>query len=753
MFSVRKVCARAVGAVVFGWLLMAAGCGGGGGDSTSGAPTGGTDTLTAAAVTTSLDAYPANTSGVSVSLASSGYFPFNQGDSWVFDNTSAGSTTVGGITRMVVSGPDGDGHVLLQELEGPYASVERYTVVPAGITEVDPLDAYSAAPGMYQDFPSWTLYSDVVQKPGIVRTLDRAGSTQADFDGDGKMDTYRLHADQVFKGFKTITVLGQPTQVAHFVVTYVLEFRYTSDNSTSKFTLVQSEAFASGLGLVATERVVVRDGVELSRQRLALRAAHVAGVDHGVSSGHLDKTGITQIIPSVGALDPNGSYYKASITLTLDEPVVLVKAEFANKVIATVSTTSLNATHTRVDLLFKAAAELGSGTFNDTLTITACEDQACKLPATGSPFTLPVSAIVGSTRAPESGLAALEPARQQSLTHDVIAAKYSRGLNRVVMVSGSPSTRLYLMDPTTGVEQSLALSRVPTSLALSPDGSEAAVGHDGRITWVKLDTLAQAQPEVKLLDLSAKAYSLALDASRHVYVVPESDQWVNLRTVDVSTNVESTTTAVGGLYAKDSIVVRHDGHALYTQYADLSTSALHAWTLQSGVPVYVRESDPVAFDNSLCPGTLWMSNDDSGLVTGCGVIVKSSPGTSNDLVYKSTIPLTNQGMGSSAYRLRDLSQNPVGGQWAAIEYAWYDCGVNSIAPGYGRCFHHLNVYDDDSFALREKWGLGPVAIAGLAYDQDGVAVFHSADGQHLYLITRLRGMGNPSAAYLFQVVR
>lgn len=744
--SGRRV--RVLSALACAWLLLAAGCGGGGGGGSEQDAT--PSSLSAAVVTTSLDAYPTMSTRSSINGIADGYFPLSQGDSWVYDDTVDGSTTVGGLTRTVIRGPDASGQIELQELEDTDTSTERYIASSAGLTQLDPFDAATAIPAIYKDFPSWLRFPNIDQKVGAVLTVDRAGTTQADFDGDGKPDAYRLHAEQVFKGFKTANVLGIATPVAHFVATYVLEFRYSADNSRAKFTFVMSEAYAQGLGLVLTERVIVKDGTVQLHQSLALRAARVGGVDHGVSSAQLDKTGIAHIVPSIGGINPQADYNKASVTVTLNRPGDVVRASATTLGIYSVSTASVDATHVRVDLLFNSAASLGQGTFNDTLTITVCADRACRLSSAGSPFAVPVSTIVGMTQAPESGVTPLAPLRQQALTHDVVAAKYSRSLDRVVMVSGSPDNRLYLLTPSTGQEQSVALSRAPTSLTLSPDGSEAAVGHDGRVTWVKLATVGLPQPESKQLDLSAKASGLALDNARHVYAMPAApDQWTSIHTIDVDTNTEAAGAYSGKVYGGDSIVVRPDGRTLFTQFIHLSTRSVHEWSLQSGAPVFVGETDPTAFGENLCGGPLWLSNDGNRLVTACGLIINALPGSSKDGTYNATLPLTRQGQGSSAYRLVDLNQSATGSQWAALEFAWYDCGgtVN------GGCFHHLNVYDDDTFVLREKWALGAVAMAGLAYDQEGVAVFHSADSQHLYLITHLRGMGNAASAYLFQVVR
>lgn len=737
------------------WALMTAGCGGGGGGGASEAKASASSSsaLNADPVATSLDAYPVNTATDSVNPAAEGYYPLNQGDSWVYDDTVGSDTTVGGLTRSVVSGPNTDGHVVLQEQEDKSTGTEHYTVSSAGVAQDDPLEVASVLPGLYQGFPSWILLPNEQQRTGETRTSDASGDTGADLDNDGKTDGYLLHTEAVFKGIKTINVLGSPTQVAHFVFTMVLELKYSTDGSTRKLTIVQSDAYAKGLGLVQTERVVVQDGKETARQLLVLRAAKVGGVDHGVANGHLDQASITQILPSLGPVSPDT--YNASITLTLDEPNAFVSVTSTKNALNAVTTSTVSSTRTRIDLQFQSPTSIGSGTFNDTLTITACVDRACELPVTGSPFVVPVTAIAGLSQAPESGVPALKPLSQQSLTHDVVAAKYSRALDRIVMVSSTPDNRLYVMDPATGVEKSLPLSLAPTSLALSPDGTEAAVGHNWLVTWVKLDSVGQSQPQFKELNFTGTAFEVAMTNAHRVYVSPlaDSHQWTDLVYLDVATNTQGTNNPTGPIYAGDTIVARPDGSGVYTQFQHLSSATLHAWSLPDGIPTYVGASDPVAFGESLCAGDLFFANDGQRLLTACGMILNTAPGSNRDMTYNASIPLTNQGKGSSAYRVIDTSQDPATGQWAVLEYAWYDCGVNKSAPDYAGCYHHLNLYSDQSFNLKEKWALEPRAQAGLAYNQEGVAVFYSSNGQHLYLITRLVRMSNLAAAYSLQVIR
>jgi hypothetical protein len=82
-------------------------------------------------------------------------------------------------------------------------------------------------------------------------------------------------------------------------------------------------------------------------------------------------------------------------------------------------------------------------------------------------------------------LAASVSAQPLSLAFRPVDVQFSNSLDRLVMISTNPS-RVYLVHPTTGATTSVNLSLPPLSLSVSPDGTHAAVGHDGWISYVNL---------------------------------------------------------------------------------------------------------------------------------------------------------------------------------------------------------------------------------------------------------------------------
>ncbi len=78
------------------------------------------------------------------------------------------------------------------------------------------------------------------------------------------------------------------------------------------------------------------------------------------------------------------------------------------------------------------------------------------------------------------------PARHH-FSYRVSQSAYSRSLHRLPLTSDTPNS-LPLFAPLTRADQSLALARPPTSIALRPDGLFAAVGHDAGLSLVNLQT-------------------------------------------------------------------------------------------------------------------------------------------------------------------------------------------------------------------------------------------------------------------------
>ena len=76
------------------------------------------------------------------------------------------------------------------------------------------------------------------------------------------------------------------------------------------------------------------------------------------------------------------------------------------------------------------------------------------------------------------------------LSFNVTDAEYSISLGKLVLVSTSPN-ELHIYDPLTEADQIVPLVMPPFAVSVGPDGLHAAVGHDGWISYVDLQTASE----------------------------------------------------------------------------------------------------------------------------------------------------------------------------------------------------------------------------------------------------------------------
>src|SRR5688572_10322428 len=73
-------------------------------------------------------------------------------------------------------------------------------------------------------------------------------------------------------------------------------------------------------------------------------------------------------------------------------------------------------------------------------------------------------------------------ANVDALDFRVLDAEYSSSLERIVAVSATPQNRLWVYDPVGQSGSFLDLPLAPTCVSVSPDGLQAAVGHNAWVT-------------------------------------------------------------------------------------------------------------------------------------------------------------------------------------------------------------------------------------------------------------------------------
>jgi hypothetical protein len=376
-----------------------------------------------------------------------------------------------------------------------------------------------------------------------------------------------------------------------------------------------------------------------------------------------------------------------------------------------------------------------AGAHQETVQVQICYDYTCAVQLAGSPLTLSVTYNIEDNAVSEPGVPELPYLTRTPLSHNVVDAEYSKALDAIVMVSSSPTRSLYVYDVSTGTSRSLLLNRDPTSVSIAPDGLHAAVGHDALITYVDLTTVGQpAAPPPVLLNVSTDVLDIVLDGRGVAHALPAADQWETVHSVEVATNVESLGTS--SIYAGSKGRLHPSGDYLYLADNGLSPSDIEKIDIRT-LPATSLYDSPYHGDYGMC-GDLWFKEDGSVIYTRCGNTFRSSITQSQDMLYNGRLELsTSQYYGML---IQSLSQSDATREIVLLEQDSYNCA--DFHSDQWNCNSHFNLYDSDYLQRQAVYTLPPIDVAGRTYSQRGAFVFHSADGLHRYLISRLYGLPN-----------
>jgi len=215
-------------------------------------------------------------SGERVDVSDRNYFPIHEGDTWLYARTVEGDTA-GTTQRRIETAPNEAGEYLLSESDDLQTFSTYQRITTAGVETLDPVGAQGFWPGVYAALPTFLDFPTPFYAAGSTRSVLRQGDLQADVDGDGKDDRFRIEVKQVFVGFEQLAVLGRATEVAHFKTTFTLTLASVSTGESSKATFTEESYLAPNIGLVRIERsVTVPDGAEaIPDERLDLVSASI----------------------------------------------------------------------------------------------------------------------------------------------------------------------------------------------------------------------------------------------------------------------------------------------------------------------------------------------------------------------------------------------------------------------------------------------------------------------------------------------
>ena len=220
-------------------------------------------------------------------------------------------------------------------------------------------------------------------------------------------------------------------------------------------------------------------------------------------------------------------------------------------------------------------------------------------------------------------------ADQLVLNYQLADVEYSRALERLVIVSDSPPL-LHLLDPTSGEVETVALPKAPLAVSLEPGGLRAAVGHDGNLTVVDLETMTVSSTHV----VTTVVGDLVFGADDRVHSIPRVDQWERIHTTDLSDGSEALGSGLIRAGTRARLNPARTGVA-YGADRGLSPSDIERYDVSASPAALVRDS-PYHGDYAMC-GDLWFTDDGASIITACGNVFRSSDNPDIDMTYRGSL--------------------------------------------------------------------------------------------------------------------
>lgn len=302
------------------------------------------------------------------------------------------------------------------------------------------------------------------------------------------------------------------------------------------------------------------------------------------------------------------------------------------------------------------------------------------------------------------------------LHHDVIDAEFSRATNRLILISAAPNS-LYIWNPTTRSEQRVALAAAPLSLSVRPDGRFAAVGHNGTVSYVNLETAAVD----RVYDVVTHVARVALAGNGYAYLFPAAD-WSDIYSLNIATGVVTATSAI---YNGRIPRLHVNGRTMY-----LGGNWTSKWDISQGKATLVSQG----YSSGTTCGNFWLTRDGNRLFGACSRVLRTSDVLSEDLQLNGTL--------SDAPATIWADHSPERQLTAVIPASQ---NYSSTGTPY------FQVYNDAILGMSGAAWFPSFQAGAERFNALGRQVFWSGNGNTLYAVVQADRSGSPIATAVAEI--
>jgi len=296
----------------------------------------------------------------------------------------------------------------------------------------------------------------------------------------------------------------------------------------------------------------------------------------------------------------------------------------------------------------------------------------------------------------------------------VVDAVYDQNKDLLITAFEEPN-RLDLYNTISETTNSLSLVKRPTCLAVSLDGEQIAVGHDGGFSLINTTTSSFE----KYYDITTDVFDIEISGNGYVYAMPRRDQWEEVRIIELNTGEETLSTGNRSIRAGTVMKLHPSGDYIYGATPGGPTD-FEKYDIRDGQLTYLYDS-PYHGDFDFA-GDLWISEDGFRLFARSRNIFRSSENRDIDMTY-------NGQLEGERY-LQTLDHSVESGKIACVELsstAW------DGTPG-----KIVKVYEDQYLNLVEEIVLPPFLVpdgegGGKIYESQGHYGYFNSTGTQYYV--------------------
>jgi len=209
------------------------------------------------------------------------------------------------------------------------------------------------------------------------------------------------------------------------------------------------------------------------------------------------------------------------------------------------------------------------------------------------------------------------------LDRNIADAQYCSVTNKIIVISSNPY-RLSVIDPETKTINSLNLNYAPQCLSVEKNGNYAAVGHNGRISFIDLTKMTVKNEYVTDYNIE--------------YIIITSTNWIYYSyftsLFGINTNTGITASNYTSMYSNGPLVLHPSQKYIFT-YANGTTGYIYKISIDGAkIQELYNKSNSMKF---------WISNDGSRMYKSSFDVLSLNDNPANDMVYSSNFnDLPNQ---------------------------------------------------------------------------------------------------------------